>query len=380
MTPKERVLTTIAHREPDRVPTGEWEFGCEIVEPVLGSGTYRNQLATKNAFWRGERDKVIQDWKTGLVKLTEHYQWDIILAHAVIDRNTPIEVPEPIGDNRWRDSKGNIIQYSEETDYFAIIEKPIRQTPPEENPPPVVKEQIVEPTASELELVRHVVRELGKTHFIVSAPLNSHPGFGYSDATRSEVENWVAVYENPEAVAEERLRVLTSSKTRHGIETAKREGVDAIAFGQDYGCNTGPFISPEMFRLAIFPGLKAYCDLVHECGLIIIHHCCGNNLPIIDQMVEAGVDVYQSVQAEMDSSVLKKRYGGNLTFWGGVPAGLLVTGTKDDVRAAGRKALEIYKPGGGFIYSTSHSVMPQAKHENYLAMLEVLRAQGSFAR
>lgn len=380
MTPKERVLTTIAHHEPDRVPTGEWEFGREVVEPVLGRSTYRNQRATREAFWQGKRDEVIQDWKTGLVKLSEYYQWDTVLVHVVIDYNTPIEVPEPIGINRWRDSQGNIIQYSEETDYFAIVEKPVRPTPAEETPRQAVKEQVVEPTASELEVVRHVVRELGKTHFIVAAPLNYHPGFVYSDATRSEVDTWVAVYDNPEAVAQERLKMLTSPNTRHGIEIAKREGIDAIAFGQDYGCNTGPFLSPEMFKRAIFPGLKAYCDLIHEYGMIMVHHCCGNNLPLIDQMVEADVDVYQSVQAEMDSAVLKKRYGGNLTFWGGVPAGLLVTGTADDVRAAGRKALETYKPGGGFIYSTSHSVMPQARYENYLAMLEVLRAHGDYVK
>ncbi len=379
MTSKERVLTAIAHKEPDRVPTGEHEFGHEIVDPVLGPGTYRNQLATCQALWQGRRNEVINNWKTGLVKLVDHYRWDIVVLHAVLGDNTPIEAPEPIGTNRWRDRKGNVIQYSEDTDYFAIVEKPAQPAPAKATSA-VTEEAIVEPTASELEVIRYVVRELGKTHFLLSAPLTSHPQFRYSDATLSEVENWVAVYENPEAIAEMRMRVLTSAATRHGIEVAKREGADAIAFGQDYGCSTGPFLSPEMFRLAIFPALKAYCDIVHEYGLILVHHCCGNNLPLIDQMVEAGVDVYQSVQAEMDSAVLKKRYGSNLTFWGGVPAGLLVTGTPDDVRAAGRKALETYKPGGGFIYSTSHSVMPQAKHANYLAMLEVLREKGSYAR
>jgi len=87
MTSKERVLATITHREPDRVPTGEWGFGREIVEPVLGRGTYGNQWATEHAFWQGRRDEVIQNWKTGLVKLTEHYRWDAILVHAVIDRD-----------------------------------------------------------------------------------------------------------------------------------------------------------------------------------------------------------------------------------------------------------------------------------------------------
>ena len=48
MTAKERVLTTIAHKEPDRVPTGEWDFGHEMVEPVLGRSNYRYEWASKH--------------------------------------------------------------------------------------------------------------------------------------------------------------------------------------------------------------------------------------------------------------------------------------------------------------------------------------------
>ena len=376
MTSKERMLATIAHEEPDRVPTGEWEFGREIVEPVLGRSTYRHQLANHQAFWQGRRDEVIHDWKTGLVKLTECYQWDAVLVHNVIGHDAPIETPEPIGKDRWRLGNGNIIQYSEETDNFFVVEKPAN--PPVAAPKPAAPKQPMEPTASELEVVRHVARELGKTHFILSAPLVGHPGLSYSDATRSEVENWVAVYEDPEGCAERRLKGATSPSMRLGIEIAKREGIDAIAGGCDYGCNSGPFISPELFRKVVFPGLKAYCDLIHEYGMPFIHHSCGKNIALVDQMVEAGVDVWQSIQPENDIADLKKRYGKNITIWGGVPAGLLVTGKPDDVRAAGRKALEICKPGGGFVYATSHSIMPGAKHENYLAMLEVLRQEGKY--
>ena len=60
MTPKERVLMAVAHEEPDRVPTGEWQFGREIVEPILGKGTLCDQWATKHALWQGreKRDAV----------------------------------------------------------------------------------------------------------------------------------------------------------------------------------------------------------------------------------------------------------------------------------------------------------------------------------
>jgi len=372
MTSKERFLMTLAHAQPGRPPTGEWEFGREIVEPILGQTTYRHEWAVKHALWEGRRDQVISDWKNGLVKLTEVYKWDAVLVHNVIGRDTPVEQPEPLGDNRWRLGNGNIIQYSPETDAFFIVEKPANPPPPPAAKPAPASVSAA-PTDSELEVVRHVVRELGKTHFILSAPLLGHPGVHYDDVTRSEVENWVKVFEDPEAAGERRLKNATSPNMRLGIEIAKREGVDAIATGCDYGCSTGPFIPPAMFRVAVFPGLKAFCDLVHEHGMSVIHHACGKNAPLLDQMIEAGVDVWQSIQPENDLIALKKRYGKNIVFWGGMPAGLLVSGAPEQVREAGRQVLRACAPGGGFIYGTSHSVMPGAKHENYLAMLEVLR-------
>ena len=93
MTSKERMLMTIAHQEPDQVPTGEWESGRETVEPILGKGTYRNEWATNHALWQGRRDEVIRDWKTGLVKLTGYYQWGGAPSRALVSE-TPARVKE----------------------------------------------------------------------------------------------------------------------------------------------------------------------------------------------------------------------------------------------------------------------------------------------
>ncbi|MGI6087838.1 MAG: hypothetical protein ACOYCD_07860 [Kiritimatiellia bacterium] len=120
---------TLAHEEPDRPPTGEWEFGREIVAPVLGETTYRYEWAVKHALWDGRRDQVINDWKTGLVKMAEHYQRDALLLHNAIGADTPVEKPEQLPDGRWRLQNGNIIQYSPETDGFFIVEKPVARMP-----------------------------------------------------------------------------------------------------------------------------------------------------------------------------------------------------------------------------------------------------------
>ena len=139
-------------------------------------------------------------------------------------------------------------------------------------------------------------------------------------------------------------------------------------------------MSPEMFRNYVQPIVAATAEAIHEAGLVFLHHACGNNQALMDMLVEAGVDVYQSIQPEMDIVEMKKRYGKNIVLWGGVSSGLLITGTPDEVRAEGARILRECKPGGGFVYATSHSVMPGAQHENYLAMLEVLREEGMYGR
>lgn len=235
------------------------------------------------------------------------------------------------------------------------------------------------PEDSELEVVRYVISQLGKTHFIFSAPLSGHPKLCYEDVVSGgQVEGWVKLYEDPDAFLEGRMKSLKHPDLRHGIEIAKREGIDAIAGGCDYGTNAGPFMSPEMFRKYVLPALAEHVNIVHCYGLKYLHHSCGNNQVLMDMIVEAGVDVYQSIQAEMDIIKMKKRYGGNITFWGGTLAGDLVTSSPEKIQAESQKYLEACKPGGGYIFGTSHSIMPGARYENYFAMLDAHKKYGNY--
>lgn len=377
MTSKERVLTAIAHQEPDRVPIGEWEFGKEIVGPVLGEQDISfSGMGRTKALWEGRRDEVVGQRKRALTKIIERFGWDTVLVHLMIDSKTPVEVPEPIGERTWRRSNGDVLTYSEETDRILITKRGPRATG-QALPPPTKPAEVV-PTDSELELVRYIVEEFGRTHFVFAAPLIGHPQLRFLSAGESTLENWVRLYEDPDAYAEKFLQRMTGENLRMGVEIAKREKLDGVAFGCDFGYNTGPFMSPEMFRRAILPGLAAFCEMVHEHRMTMLLHSCGNNQALMDMIVEAGVDVYQSIQPEMDIVEMKRRYGKNITLWGGVPAGDLVLSTPDKVRDEAIEYLEACKPGGGYIFGTSHSIMPGAKWENYMAMIDAWKQHATY--
>ncbi len=108
-----------------------------------------------------------------------------------------------------------------------------------------------------------------------------------------------------------------------------RPGQDAVLWGTDFSCNTGPMLSPADFAEICLPNIRERVRSVHRRGLKVVKHACGNNRLLLDYFVEAGYDCYQSIQqsAGMDLGELSARYGDRLALWGGVPVEHLIAGT-----------------------------------------------------
>jgi uroporphyrinogen decarboxylase len=159
------------------------------------------------------------------------------------------------------------------------------------------------------------------------------------------------------------------------VEYAQKNNFDGIIYGHDFGHNGGTFISPSLFKDTIARVMARRSDILHEAGFKHILHACGNNRAVMDMLIDAGVDVYQSIQPEMPIAELKKSFGDRLTLWGGVTAELLLAGASEtELRQCCRKALvDCAEDNGGFIYGTSHSVMPGAIPVKYQIMIEELK-------
>lgn len=159
------------------------------------------------------------------------------------------------------------------------------------------------------------------------------------------------------------------------IRNAAVLGIDCIHFGDDWGSQHGPLISPDLWRKQIKPPFKRMCRAVHEAGLPVSLHCCGNVEALMDDIVECGVDVFDPFQPEaMDIWKLREKYRGRLAFWGGLSVQkTLPYGTPEEVRAETLKLLTEMAPGGGYIISPSHSVSGDVPVENIEAFLDTVR-------
>lgn len=362
MTPKERVRAAIEHREPDIVPVAEWIVDYEPAQLVLGRPTYlRGKARLAHALWAGKRDEIVESMKRDEVELIRRLDLDMVCADLVWHRDVKYTAPEQVDEKTWRDQHGNVFRYSDLTRDLMLLEAGDKGYEAE-----YPGDSDGQPDPSELELIEYAMAEFGQTHFMFTGMGRAHlPIFTALWVERDLIR---LADEDPDKLAAERVEWAEYSATR--MPYFKKLGFDAILGGEDYGFNSGPFMSPETFRRVHFPGLKRICEAAHENGLFYICHSCGNLRPILPLMIEAGIDVYQAIQPIEDIAGLKRDFGRDVCLWGGVSNHDLVLAEPDEIRAQVKQSISACAPGGGFILGSSHSIMVQTPLENILAYLE----------
>lgn len=154
--------------------------------------------------------------------------------------------------------------------------------------------------------------------------------------------------------------------------------VDVIRFGDDLGMTTGPFMDLEVFRKLFKPRYRELCTYVKQnSDMKIFLHSCGSVRQFIPDLIEAGFDILNPVQTNcfgMDAAELKKEFGREITFWGGGvdTSRVLPTGTPEEVRKDVLQRCEILSVGGGFVFAPIHNILPEVPPENIIAAYEAV--------
>ena len=382
MTSKERVQSVLAHEIPDLVPWGEWAIDFDTVEKIIGHQTYyRAKARSVMGFWEGRRDEVVQSWREdGIDFFRKMGNFDIINAAAMAaslapPRDFDFEKPRKVDDNTWEFADGSVYKFSELTADLTKIHDPHvgeKQFSPEDfKHPPAIEP----PDDSCFEVVDAFIEAFGQDRFIVGPSAGEVGifllGGSFEEGGGGFSYGLMQFLDNPDAVkAAVRYEVEKNNLLdRYYI----RPGQDAIGWGQDFASTKGPFISPDMFREFALPAIKSRVGNIHDkFGLPVMKHACGNNNELMELFVEAGYDAYQSIQhsAHMDLARIKEEYAAHFVPWGGVSVELLVSGTSAEVRQEVRKALETYKPGGRYIFGSTHSIAVGTKYDNFMVMVE----------
>lgn len=156
--------------------------------------------------------------------------------------------------------------------------------------------------------------------------------------------------------------------------------IDVVLFGDDLGGQSGPLMSPAMYRRYYKPWHAKLWRRAKELApnVYIQLHCCGGIEPLLGDLIEAGLESSNPVQISckgMDPAHLKKVYGDRFTFWGGGcdTGHVLPCGTPEEVREHVRKLISIWAPGGGFVFQQVHNILADVPPENIIAMFKAAR-------
>ena len=166
------------------------------------------------------------------------------------------------------------------------------------------------------------------------------------------------------------------------VDIVAEYDIDCIFFGDDWGQQRGLIMGPHLWREFILPRLRFQYDYVKGKGMYVAQHSCGDNREIFADLVDIGLDIYNTFQPEIyDVREMKREYGGSVTFYGGISTQrLLPFGTPEDVRAETREMMDIVGKDGGFVVAPTHAIPDDVPTENILAFLDAVKGQDSEGR
>ena len=338
LTSTERVLRALRREEPDRVPHFEWIVDRKVRHALCPGCEDQNEFAVR-------------------------------MGHDAVLVGPDFEKTQ-VGPSQWRSEWGYVTQLTAEA-HGIEVESPIRTMED------LDRYTVPDPHApGRYDTIERVVAEF-KGKKAVGVHLNDV--FSIPRNLMGMENLLMAVIVDPGLV-----KALVDLSVSVNIEMAKEiaaRGADFVWTGDDYAANAGPMMSPQAFREIFHPGLCRVMGGFKEQGLPIIKHTDGNLWPILDMIVDSGIDCLDPIdpQGGMDLGEVKAKYGDVVALKGNVDcAGAMTFGTPDDVAALTKDALRVGAPGGGFILSSSNSIHSGVKPENYLAMLRTLEEYGAY--
>lgn len=343
MTPRERVLSALAHQQPDRTPRDFW------AEPPALNRLFQHLGYT-------DSDRLLDELGVDIAHLEAPTAPERPLGDGVFQNfwgERFVYQPTPWGPMR-EDVAGALAGAVE----FALLESFTWPSP-----------DCIDHSQLREQCRRHEHRALL---------------YGFADVWQRPalVRGWEGMFldmvERPDWVhflCRKFTDFYREDYTRAAEITNGR--IDLYLLISDLGSQRGPLISLPMFEQFVAPYLKEMINHIHALRGRVMFHSCGAIGPFIPRLIELGVDVLDPIQPvgpAMQPEALQAAFGGRLSFHGGIDMQhLLPHGTPAQVAVEVRRYCEVLGAGGGYILSPAHLFQPDVPPENILAMYEANR-------
>ena len=381
MTPRERILTTLNHKEPDRIPydlastqvTGIHAVAYQNLRDALGLPPVTPHIYDSIQQLALPDDDVMQHLRVdtrGLFALNSH-NWNVIEEEAG---------PMYAYHDEW-----GITHHRPRPDglYYSMVQVPL----PDFSVTPDDIRNHAWPNMADPQRISGL-RELAQQYRAAGyAVVMKHPFAGIFEMSQRIVgmENalmFMALKPDVMTTLFEQLLQLKLNFWEMSLPQLAPL-LDVISYADDYGTQQSQLISPDMWRQQIKPLLNTLFSRIKQLApnIKLFFHSDGNIRPILPDFIELGVDILNPVQTTatgMEPVALKKDFGADFVFWGGGvdTQGILPGGTPQQVKDDVRRNIEALAPGGGYVFNTVHNIQADVPPQNIIAMWEALQEYG----
>ena len=398
MTSRDRVLTTLDHREPDRLPI---DLGSTRQSGIAAS-TYHRLKGQLDIPAMGSSPTRVYDVYQMLAEVErpvmERFGADVVglnrpeVAFGIRVENwkpwelfdgTPVQVPggfepvvEPNGDLAILRGDVPIARMPRGGYYFDRLEvyPGGAHLPVEEVNPPIMSDALCEHYRLQAEALHQ------NTDFAIIAPLGPPYELFYGLGTGG-FETWmITLASEPDyvhALCDKLVDVWIANLQR--FVEAVGDRVHILQFNDDFGTQSNPFMSVKMFRELFMPHYRRGIEWIHNnTSMKVFLHSDGALAPLIPSIIEMGVDILNPIQtsaAGMDARKLKDEFGESLVFWGGSLdcQGTLPFGTPEEVASEVEEHVRTLAPGGGYVFAPVHNIQANIPPENITTMFDTAR-------
>lgn len=373
MESRERVLKSLEHKEPDRIPI---DMGSPVTSIHIEAYTKLKKYLGIN-----KTKPRIQDNMQQVVEVDE----PILQRFAVDTRHLCLKPKrwQRLPDGNYIDEWGIKYKKPERSYYYDMYEHPLANATIED----LDKYSWPDPDdPRRVEGLKERAEDLYyNTEYAIVLGGFSECLFGLPSWLRGHTQFYMDLISDKE-FATALLDRLLEYEIRLAKNALKLAGkyIQVVRVADDLGMEKGPIISPSLYRKLIKPRQKKLYQFIKEhSGAKILLHSCGSVYELIPDFIEIGVDALNPVQVaakNMDSKKLKKEFGDKITFWGGGcdTQKVLPFGTIDEIQEEVKRRIKDLSPGGGFVFTPVHNIQYDVSPKKISMLYDTAREYGRY--
>ncbi len=351
LTSRERVRRTIAHDQPDRVPVHD-------------------------SVWKATEDKWHEQGLPQDITAADFFDFDMAWFAPDVSLQFPYSVIEEDAEYiTYQDQNGGIRRDHKDFTTTPQIIKTIIQEPGDWTR---LKHRL-QPNPERVnwrEVIPEFKRHYNKDRYMVFCAAT---GYDWTQSIIDSEQLLLYILSEPELIKDIYRTHANLIIEMYEMMTERGFKFDGALLFCDMGYRRGLLFSPAQYLEQFHPVLKDLCTFFHSRGLQTILHSCGKVDELIPYFIEAGVDCLNplEVKAGMDVVELKKRYGDQLAFYGGVDCRILESEDKNVIQQRIEEIISTANHGGGYIFGSDHSITTKVPFVNFKLACDLARTLSS---